>query len=107
MYCRTDKNTSVRQVPILNELLGQGAEINGDTYNFRCDDQMTSWRGRGFGAAEGTISPHGGGGQRARGHGYRSTQGTIFSGATRVVWELTGVPTGTCAAAATPCSDTN
>ena len=83
-------------VPILNELVGESSPSNDSSYSFRCDDSMTIWREAGFTAAEATQSPHGGGGQRARALGYRAQGGTIFSGATRVVWELTGVPTETC-----------
>jgi hypothetical protein len=85
-------------VPILNELLGDGGALGGggSSYNFRCDDSMTLWRECGFTAAEGTPGPHGGGGQRARAMGYNVVGGKIHSGATRVVWELTGVPAATC-----------
>lgn len=83
---------------LLNELLGDGREMNEDCYNFRCDDMMTTIRRPGK-AVDGSSAsnkawqsapqPH----NVPPGHGlrYRSGSGRINAGRVRAVWELAGV----------------
>jgi hypothetical protein len=88
---------------ILNELLGDGREMNGECYNFRCDDMMTTIRRPGKtadgasasnAAWESAPGPH----NVPPGHGlrYHSGSGRISAGRVRAVWELAGVETLTC-----------
>jgi hypothetical protein len=77
-------------VPILGEILGGGPPAE-DYYNFRCENSFTTIRQAGWKPA-GTERPHGGPGIGAI--SYRSGRGRIYSGLSRVVWELNRVQKG-------------
>jgi hypothetical protein len=87
---------------LLNEILGDGGQLNDQCYNFRCDDMMTTIRRPGKtddGASASNVAwvsapqPH----NVPPGHGlrYRSGSGLINAGRARAVWELAGVETPT------------
>ena len=77
-------------VDILSELLALG-RVSDDYYNFRCEGMFTTVRKAGFTPAV-AEKPHGG---KHIGSTCYQQQGTkLFSGLTRVVWELNPVNKG-------------
>jgi hypothetical protein len=77
-------------VPVLSEILGGGPSPE-DHHNFRCEGSFVTRRQAGW-APKGTERPHGGPGLGAIHYG---TNGRgIYSGLTRVVWELNPVERG-------------
>ena len=88
---------------LLNELLGDGREMNGESYNFRCDDMMTTIRRPGK-TADGKPASNVAWGSAPQPHNvppgtglrYHSSSGRISAGRVRAVWELAGVETPTC-----------
>lgn len=74
---------------ILNEILST-QEPAADYYNFRCENSMVSIRSAGY-AAGGTSTPHNVRPQQANVLRYQFAGGRIYSGLTRVVWELNEV----------------
>lgn len=77
-------------VDILSEILGGGPSPE-DYYNFRCENSFVTLRKAGW-KPGGTEVPHGGAGIGAI--SYRSNGQGIYSGLTRVVWELNPVEKG-------------
>jgi hypothetical protein len=77
-------------VDILSEILGGGPSPE-DYYNFRCEGSFVTIRQAGW-KPSGTERPHGGPGVGPL--NYRTDGRTIFSGLTRVVWELNPVEKG-------------
>ncbi len=77
-------------VDILGEILGGGPPAE-DYYNFRCENSFKTIRQAGW-KPGGTEVPHGGAGISAI--NYRSDGRRIYSGLTRVVWELNPVARG-------------
>ena len=84
-------------VPILTELLAEPSFVNEDSYPFRCEGSFTTVRDPGW-----PVSERGDNGlphvvrppQQANAMRYQCEGGKIFSGLTRVVWELTDVVAG-------------
>ncbi len=84
-------------VPILTELLAEPSFVNEDGYPFRCEGSFTTVRDPGW-----PVSERGDNGlphvvrppQQANAMRYQCEGGKIFSGLTRVVWELTDVVAG-------------
>jgi hypothetical protein len=77
-------------VDILSEILGT-APPDGDYYSFRCEGAFTTVRSAGW-QPPGTEKPHGG-----RGTGpinFQCFRDRIYSGMTRVVWELNPIEVG-------------
>ena len=74
-------------VDILSEILGGGPPAD-DYYNFRCENSFVTLRKAGWKPGS-TEIPHGGAGIGAI--SYRSDGKGIYSGLTRVVWELNPV----------------
>jgi hypothetical protein len=74
-------------VEILSEILGGGPPAE-DYYNFRCEGSFVTIRQAGW-APKGTERPHGGPGVGPI--NFRSSTKGIYSGLTRVVWELNPV----------------
>jgi hypothetical protein len=77
-------------VEILSEILGGGPSTE-EFYNFRCENSFKTIRKAGW-KPGGTEVPHGGAGIGAI--SYRSNGRGIYSGLTRVVWELNPVAKG-------------
>ena len=77
-------------VGILTEILALGAAAE-DYYNFRCEGSYYTIRQAGW-TPPGTERPHGGPSVGAM--SYRTNGKQIFSGLTRVVWELNPVEKG-------------
>lgn len=75
---------------ILSEILGGGPSPE-DHYNFRCENSFVTLRKMGW-KPGGTEVPHGGAG--ISGINYRTDGKGIYSGLTRVVWELNPVEKG-------------
>eukprot|EP01043_Picozoa_sp_COSAG02_P019856 COSAG02_NODE_967_length_15586_cov_9.185704_12_plen_300_part_00 len=84
-------------VPILTELLAEPSFVNNNSYPFRCEGSFTTVRDPGW-----PVSERGDNGlphvvrppQQANAMRYQVAGGKIFSGLTRVVWELTDVVAG-------------
>lgn len=84
-------------VPILTELLAEPSFVNDNSYPFRCEGSFTTVRDPGW-----PVSERGDNGlphvvrppQQANAMRYQVANGKIFSGLTRVVWELTDVVAG-------------
>jgi hypothetical protein len=74
-------------VPILREVLGR--DRHDGCYGFRCENRFAMIRSNG----EDGLEPHGGG-LGAGVHVYSCHNGQIYSGLTRVVWELNPVRRG-------------
>jgi hypothetical protein len=77
-------------VPILSEILG-GGPCPEEYYNFRCEGSFVTIRQAGW-TPKGTERPHGGAGLGPI-H-FASNSHRIYSGLTRVVWELNPVEKG-------------
>lgn len=77
-------------VDILTDLLGGGSAPD-DHYDFRCENGFATIRQNGW-KPGGTETPHGGPGVGPQ--AYRTDGRTIYSGLTRVVWELNPVRHG-------------
>src|SRR5437870_4981758 len=77
-------------VDVLSEILGAGPPAE-DYYNFRCENSFVTLRKAGWKPGS-TEVPHGGAGIGAI--SYRSDGKGIYSGLTRVVWELHPVEKG-------------
>lgn len=80
-------------VGVLNEILSHQALANDDCYGFRYDHTYTSHRQ----AGHDNFNPHGGGGYFnfcGSSHFYQMLPGKVYSGLTRVVWELNEVEVG-------------
>jgi hypothetical protein len=77
-------------VPILAEILGGGPSPE-EYYNFRCEGSFVTRRQAGW-KPSGTEIPHGGPG--LSGIHYHTNGRGIYSGLTRVVWELNPVAKG-------------
>jgi hypothetical protein len=77
-------------VPVLSEILG-GGPAPEEYYNFRCEGSFVTMRKEGW-KPGGTERPHGGPGVGAI-H-YKTNGRGIYSGLTRVVWELNPVKKG-------------
>ena len=86
-------------VGILSEILSEPPYVKDDCYGFRCEHSFTTIRSPGWLASERGV----GGGmphvvrppQQANAMRYQVAGGKIFSGLTRVVWELEEVKEGT------------
>ena len=77
-------------VPILNEFLVE-RDMHDDFYNFRCENSFVTirqapWKAGGTDRSH-TVRPP----QRANAMRYHAVGGRIFTGLTRVVWELNPV----------------
>lgn len=78
-------------VGILNEVLAAARPaIRNDGYNFRCESSFFSYRELGYGAGPAGV-PHGGEPEPWK---YSCRNGRIYSGLTRIVWELTEIAEG-------------
>ncbi|MCX5659937.1 MAG: hypothetical protein NTW19_09475 [Planctomycetota bacterium] len=80
-------------VSVLNEILSHQTVASEELYGFRIDHSALFHRKPG----SDTFNPHGGGGLvnfAGNSHHYQIMPGKIFSGLTRVVWEINGVPAG-------------
>ena len=77
-------------VDVLSDLLGGGASRD-DCYPFRCEGSFVTIRQNGW-KPSGTETPHGGPAESPQ-H-YRTNGKTLYSGLTRVVWELNPVGHG-------------
>ena len=77
-------------VDVLTEILGMGRTFD-DYYNFRCEGSFITIRQAGW-KPDRTDVPHGGAGIDAQ--AYRTNGKQIYSGLTRVVWELNPVEQG-------------
>ena len=85
-------------VGILNEILSEDPFVKDDCYGFRCEGSFTTVRSpgwskseRGDGGLPHVVRPP----QQANAMRYQVAGGKIFSGLTRVVWELEEVKEGT------------
>lgn len=85
-------------VGILNEILSEDPFVKDDCYGFRCEGSFTTVRPpgwskseRGDGGLPHVVRPP----QQANAMRYQVAGGKIFSGLTRVVWELEEVKAGT------------
>jgi hypothetical protein len=76
-------------VHVLEEILGHNRE-NG-AYGFRCEGGFSTVRPAGF---DRVTPPHGGGNNVSPLFSYQCKNGSIYSGLTRVVWELNEVAAG-------------
>ena len=84
-------------VGILSEILSEGSYIRDDCYGFRCENSFTTVRPPGWSTEKrgGTGLPHVvRPPQQANAMRYQAAGGKIFSGLTRVVWELEEVKAG-------------
>jgi len=84
-------------VGILSEILSEGSYIRDDCYGFRCENSFTTVRPPGWSTEKrgGTGLPHVvRPPQQANAMRYQAAGGKIFSGLTRVVWELEEVRSG-------------
>jgi hypothetical protein len=74
----------------MNEFVAHDPMVTDDCYGFRYDGSFSVFRKKG----EGHYSPHGGGGLHAftgNSHMYQHQRNKIYSGLTRIVWELNPV----------------
>ena len=85
-------------VGVLNEILSEDPFVKDDCYSFRCEGSFTTARPpgwskseRGDGGLPHVVRPP----QQANAMRYQVAGGKIFSGLTRVVWELEEVKEGT------------
>lgn len=85
-------------VGILTEILSEAPFVRDDCYSFRCEGSFTTVRRPGWRASERrdngmphVVRPP----QQANAMRYQVAGGKIFSGLTRVVWELEDVEAGT------------
>ena len=85
-------------VGVLNEILSEDPFVKDDCYSFRCEGSFTTTRPpgwskseRGDGGLPHVVRPP----QQANAMRYQVAGGKIFSGLTRVVWELEEVKEGT------------
>ena len=85
-------------VGVLNEILSEDPFVKDDCYSFRCEGSFTTVRPpgwskseRGDGGLPHVVRPP----QQANAMRYQVAGGKIFSGLTRVVWELEEVKEGT------------
>ena len=84
-------------VGILAEILSEESFMHDDCYSFRCESSFTTVRPPGWSSEErnGTGLPHVvRPPQQANAMRYQAVGGKIFSGLTRVVWELEEVRSG-------------
>jgi ectoine hydroxylase-related dioxygenase (phytanoyl-CoA dioxygenase family) len=77
-------------VNILEEILGHNP--TGDSYGFRCESSFATIRRAGL---DNPQEAHGGGNNVSPLFSYQCKNGSIYSGLTRVVWELNEVEYGT------------
>ncbi len=77
-------------VNILEELLGHNRDE--ESYGFRCEGSFSTVRHQGF---DKVLAPHGGGNNVSPLFSYQCKNGKMYSGLTRVVWELNDVEHGT------------
>ena len=81
--------------PILTDILAEEPYLGDDWWSFRCEASFITVRPSGWEKPQGTSMPHVvRPPQRANAMRYQAVGGKIFSGLTRVVWELEEVVAG-------------